>query len=357
MKKDETVFVGLSGGVDSSVAALRLKQAGYRVVGVFIRVWHPDFITCSEEADRLDAMRTAAALEIPFLTCDAREAYKALVADEMIREYRAGRTPNPDILCNKVIKFGVFEDFRRAHGAAYIATGHYARTQKNHNGGYELLTAVDETKDQSYFLSQIDASLLPHVLFPIGDTKKPAVRTEALQAKLPSATRPDSQGICFLGKLDMKEFLSHYITKEQGDVVDTHGAVIGTHDGALFYTIGQRHGFRVTSKETETVPLYVVGKNIAENRLIVDTMQKVSPAGTDYRLEDLNLLAPVAEHTTYDVVKRYHGARSKATISNLKSNSCHIHLATPADESSLGQTCVLYNGERVLGGGIIESYL
>jgi tRNA-uridine 2-sulfurtransferase len=357
MKKGDIVFVGLSGGVDSSVAALRLKRAGYTVVGVFIRVWHPDFITCSEEADRLDAMRTAAALEIPFLTCDAREAYKAQVADEMIREYRAGRTPNPDVLCNKVVKFGVFEDFRKARGAAYIATGHYARTQKNHNDNYELLTAVDKTKDQSYFLSQIDASLLQHVLFPIGDTKKDAIRTEALQAKLPSARRPDSQGICFLGKLDMKEFLSHYIAKEQGDVVDTHGAVIGTHDGALFYTIGQRHGFRVTSKETEAVPLYVVEKDIDGNKLIVDIAQKVSAAGTDYTLIDLNLLAPIVEHTTYDVVTRYHGERSKATVSNLSSKSCHIHLTTAGPTSSLGQTCVLYDGERVLGGGIIESYL
>lgn len=357
MKKGETVFVGLSGGVDSSVAALRLKNAGYNVVGVFIRVWHPEFVSCSEEADRLDAMRTAAALEIPFLTCDAREAYKALVADEMIREYTAGRTPNPDILCNKVIKFGVFEKFRKSHGADYIATGHYARIQKSTQGTYELLSAVDGKKDQSYFLSHIQRALLPHILFPIGDTVKDDVRKEALRARLPSAARRDSQGICFLGKLDMNDFLSHYIEKETGAVVDVHGAVIGTHDGALFYTIGQRHGFSITAYDTKTLPHYVVGKDLGSNTLVVATTQKVLVPGTRYRLIHLNLLATLEEGSTYSVVTRYHGPSAAATITEVTSGSCLVNISTESDMPSLGQTCVIYDGERVIGGGIIDAYL
>lgn len=357
MRKGETVFVGLSGGVDSSVATLRLKRAGYTVVGVFIRVWHPDFIACSEEADRLDAMRTAAALEIPFLTCDARDAYKALVADEMIREYRAGRTPNPDILCNKVIKFGVFEDFRKAHGAAYIATGHYVQTKQQSDGAYELLAAVDEKKDQSYFLSQVDASLLPHLLFPIGDTVKDDIRKEAANEQLPSAARRDSQGICFLGKLDMKEFLSHYIPKEPGNVVDISGVTIGTHDGALFYTIGQRHGFAITASDTGTVPHYVVKKDLSTNILVVDTSQKVVTAESDYALTHFNTLAPLRDGATYDVVTRYHGPRTKAILLKSSETSYRVHTLASSEQSSLGQTCVVYDGKRVLGGGIIDAYL
>jgi tRNA-specific 2-thiouridylase len=357
MSKGETVFVGLSGGVDSSVAALRLKSAGYTVVGVFICVWHPDFISCSEEADRLDAMRTAAALEIPFLTCDARDAYKALVADEMIREYKAGRTPNPDILCNKVIKFGVFEEFRKAHGAVYIATGHYARIVKIAGGTGELHAAIDPKKDQSYFLSQVDASLLPHLLFPIGDTLKDEVRREAASAKLPSATRRDSQGICFLGKLDMKEFLTHYIPKQTGNVVDITGAVIGTHDGALFYTMGQRHGFSITARDAGTVPHYVIGKDLSKNEILVDTTQKIITTGTDYELQNFNVLAPLVEGSHYDVVTRYHGPKTKATVQKLSETTYRVHTLAPCEQSSLGQTCVVYDGERVMGGGIIDTYL
>ncbi len=357
MTKGDLVFIGLSGGVDSSVAALRLKHEGYTVVGVFIRVWHPDFISCNEEADRLDAMRTAAALEIPFLTCDAREAYKALVADEMIREYKAGRTPNPDILCNKVIKFGVFEEFRKAHGAAYIATGHYARVEKSIADEYELLAALDTKKDQSYFLSQVDVNLLSHVLFPIGDTVKDEVRKEALAHHLPSATRPDSQGICFLGKLDMKEFLSHYIPKESGAVVDTAGVVIGTHDGALFYTMGQRHGFTITKGQVALAPHYVIGKDLEKNQIIVDTTQKVHRAGSDYVLTNLNLLCSIETTTAYDVVTRYHGPRAKATITMQSNSVCRVTPSVQSDQASLGQTCVIYDGERVVGGGIIDAYL
>ena len=356
MSKGDLVFVGLSGGVDSSVAALRLKQAGYRVVGVFIRVWHPDFITCTEEQDRIDAMRVAAQLEIPFLTCDAREAYKAGVADEMIREYQAGRTPNPDVLCNKVIKFGVFESFAKKHGAQMLATGHYAQ-RTGAGDDARLIVASDAKKDQTYFLWMIERALLAGVLFPIGDTLKGDVRSEAFHAGLSSASRPDSQGLCFLGKVDMKDFLSHYVTSEPGVVRDTSGKKIGTHDGALFYTIGQRHGIHTATAIDSTSPLYVVKKNISENELIVSQERPVLNIGAKFALSSINLLIPGAleEGSEYHVVTRYHGPRVRAHIATVAGTTI-VTLIGTGEAISDGQSCVIYDSTTCIGGGIIEPY-
>lgn len=353
--EEKMVFVGLSGGVDSSVAALRLKNAGYTVVGVFIRVWHPDFIICTEEQDRIDAMRVAAHLSIPFLTCDARDEYKALVADEMIREYERGRTPNPDVLCNKAIKFGVFEDFRKKYGIHYMATGHYAKVVTK-SDTTTLHAAPDAAKDQSYFLSMIDKKLLSHILFPIGNTLKGDVRKEAQKTRLPSAERRDSQGICFLGKLDMKDYLSHFIESEKGTVVDTHGSIIGTHDGVLFYTIGQRHGFSIISKRSNSTPLYVVAKDVTKNQLTVDTTPPLLTIGSRFSLSSPNLLIPEWVDGIYDIVTRYHGPKTKAFVT-FDGTNAHIVTEGTSDCASLGQTCVIYDNDKVLLGGIIESSL
>ena len=198
----KTVFVGVSGGVDSSVSAALLKDQGYSVVGVFIRTWQPDFIECTWRDERRDAMRVCAHLDIPFLECDAEDAYKNGVADYMIEEYKKGNTPNPDVMCNREVKFGVFWKFAKDHGADYIATGHYA---VNNNG---LRKSPDASKDQSYFLWTLTQDDLIHVLFPVGHLDKKDVRKLAEKYKLPTATKKDSQGVCFLGPLDMKEFLS-----------------------------------------------------------------------------------------------------------------------------------------------------
>ncbi|HMA78461.1 MAG TPA: tRNA 2-thiouridine(34) synthase MnmA, partial [Candidatus Paceibacterota bacterium] len=206
---NKTVFVGLSGGVDSSVAAARLKKQGYRVVGVFIKVWHPDWLVCNWEQERLDAMRVAAHLEIPFLTCDAEQAYKDDVATYFIEEYRTGRTPNPDVMCNQQVKFGRFLEFARAQGADYIATGHYVQ-RVDTEAGIELHRGVDTGKDQSYFLWSLTANQLEQSLFPVGSSTKAEIRTEAETLQLPVAAKKDSQGICFLGQVDIPEFLSHY---------------------------------------------------------------------------------------------------------------------------------------------------
>ncbi|HEY4510981.1 MAG TPA: tRNA 2-thiouridine(34) synthase MnmA, partial [Candidatus Paceibacterota bacterium] len=241
MKEKKKVYVGLSGGVDSAVSAALLQEKGYEVVGVFIKTWHPDFFPCTESEDRLSAMRVAVRLGIPFTTLDLSDTYRREVAEEMIGEYKKGRTPNPDVLCNKSVKFGGFYDFAVSEGADYIATGHYARTE---NG--LLFTGKDSAKDQSYFLWMVPSSVLSRTLFPLGLLTKGEVRARARALGLPNAARPDSQGICFLGDISMKDFLSHYIELKDGDVLDEKGSVIGRHKGSILYTIGERHGFEIS---------------------------------------------------------------------------------------------------------------
>lgn len=352
MEKKETVFIGLSGGVDSSVAAKRLLEQGYTVVGVFIKTWQPEFIQCNWEAERLDAMRVAAHLNIPFLTCDAEEAYKMDVADYMISEYQKGRTPNPDVMCNRYVKFGAFLAFAQAHGAHTVATGHYARIEE-HDGRYALFRGRDAEKDQSYFLWTLTQEQLACICFPVGDSSKKDIRHEAVAAGLPTAQKQDSQGVCFLGEIDMQDFLSHYIETAPGNVLNEHGAVIGTHEGALYYTLGQRHGFAIHNAGEHTVPLYVVSKSIAENTITVAPEPR-SSIHTSIILTDMNCMLtempPECEaqfryrQKPFRVKVEIHEARATLTV-----------LDTGIDMPSLGQSCVLYEGERCIGGGIIDS--
>lgn len=346
------VFVGLSGGVDSSVAALRLKKAGYDVTGVFIKVWHPDFLVCDWERERLDAMRVAAILEIPFLTFDAEEAYKRDVADYMIAEYQAGRTPNPDVMCNKYVKFGAFLEFALANGADYVATGHYAQIKET-DGSLGLYRGVDTNKDQSYFLWTIKKEQLKHILFPIGDSQKDDIRKEAEKAGLPTAKKHDSQGICFLGKIDLKEFLSHYIQAKQGNVLDVEGNVIGTHDGALFLTLGQRHGFTLSSSgEKERAPLYVVGKDMERNTITV--AEEVSTVDSkEVRLSAVNQITDFKDEEGLCAQFRYRQKPFEITLESVAGGVAVIVPETQTENPSEGQSAVIYRGEECLGGGII----
>src|SRR3989344_5097892 len=255
--KKKIVFVGLSGGVDSAVSAALLKKQSFEVVGVFIKTWHPEFLECNEEEERRDAMRVAAFLDIPFLTFDFEKVYKREVADYMIREYRAGRTPNPDVMCNKEVKFGAFLKKALSMGADFVATGHYAQ-----NKNLSLIKGVDPTKDQSYFLWTLKQNQLKHIIFPVGHLKKSQVRKLAEKYGLHTFQKKDSQGICFLGKLDMKEFLQHYIKPKSGRVLDINGKTIGKHNGATFLTLGERHGFTITSKTNHDRPYYIIAKDI-----------------------------------------------------------------------------------------------
>lgn len=349
----ERILVGLSGGVDSSVAALLLKRAGYEVVGAFIRTWHPDFVRCTEEQDRLDAMRVAAHLGIPFLTIDAKKEYEEGVAKEMIAEYAKGRTPNPDMLCNRVVKFAVMDRVRREIGAPFMATGHYARVE-HANGGTELHSAKDAAKDQSYFLANIEPAVLPYVLFPLGDLVKSEVREIAHASGLPSAARKDSQGICFLGEIDMRTFLGHYIEFVPGAVFDEQGAEIGTHDGAALYTIGERHGFKTHVRTDGAAAQYVVSKDMAKNTVTVSTKHPTFSAGSRFTLSMWNDIANGTPDGAYHAVLRYHARAVPVLLSHVDAQNV-IRLGSETDRPSPGQTCVIYRGTRVMASGIIES--
>ncbi|MFA6251658.1 MAG: tRNA 2-thiouridine(34) synthase MnmA [Candidatus Paceibacterota bacterium] len=373
-KINKTVFVGVSGGVDSSVSVALLKDQGYDVVGVFIRTWTPDFIKCTWQDERRDAMRVCAHLGIPFLECDAEEEYKKGVADYMILEYKKGNTPNPDVMCNREVKFGVFWNFAKAHGADFIATGHYAinnyelgtchdaRRVKN----YELKKGVDASKDQSYFLWTLNQDDLVHVLFPIGHLKKTEVRKLANKYKIPVAEKKDSQGVCFLGPLDMKDFLKHYIKSEKGDVLDEKGDIIGTHDGAVFFTLGERHGFTITQKSEKEEPLYIISKNIEKNTITVTTRQPTRQdlgGSNKVKINNVNWILNVPENEKrpasptsqggYQVQIRYHGELLSCRIEVKGQNEAKIIFEKEVLVDK-GQSIVIYDDDVCLGGGIVE---
>ena len=346
------VFVGLSGGVDSSVAALRLINQGYEVIGVFIKVWHPDWLECNWEAERLDAMRVAAHLGIPFLTCDAEEDYRRDVGEYFVREYQAGRIPNPDVMCNRYVKFGAFMRFALQNGADYIATGHYARVRED-GGAFRLYKGVDRNKDQSYFLWTLTQKELSHLLLPIGDTNKEDIRKEAEKAGLPTAVKKDSQGICFLGHIDIPDFLSHYTELTPGPVMDVHGNTIGSHKGALVYTLGQRHGFIVDNKGTASTPHYVVAKDIESNTVIVDTAPPVVVSGSHIYLESVSWTAePPKFGSEISAMVRYRQEPFTATLKE-EQGKIVIYPEIEIEKPPAGQSCVLYQGDECLGGGVI----
>ncbi len=348
--------MGLSGGVDSAVSAALLKQQGYNVVGVFIRTWQPDFIECTFREDRLDAMRVATFLDIPFLECDAEEKYKKAVAEYMIEEYKKGRTPNPDVMCNREIKFGVFWEFAKAHGADFIATGHYAQV-KHQTPNFKLQKGADTTKDQAYFLYRLTSTDLEHVIFPIGHLKKTDVRKLAEKFGLPNAVKKDSQGICMLGDLDLKKFLEHYIPSQRGDVLNEKGEIVGYHDGVLFLTLGERHGFTITKKTPSDSRYYIVAKDIEKNTITVSNKNDSSEGHTkteeNYRIENCSWvgLAPEKDKK-YTAQIRYHGEYLLCRVITLDENTATVIFENGTRVAS-GQSIVLYDKDICLGGGIV----
>ena len=352
----KTIFVGLSGGVDSSVTAALLKEAGHKVVGVFIRTWQPDFIECSFREDRLDAMRVAAKLGIPFLECEAEADYKKAVADYMVEEYKAGRTPNPDVMCNREIKFGVFWRFAKERGADFIATGHYARVESS---GVEhfLFVGADKNKDQSYFLWTLGQEDLEHTLFPVGGLDKPEVRHLAERFGLSTATKKDSQGICMLGDLDIKQFLSHYIEEKRGDVLNESGEVIGHHDGAVFLTLGERHGFTITKKTPNESPYYILKKDVVANTVTVGHELYPNKTAEDSKrltLERCNwILATPEAGDLFMAQVRYRGEYLPCRIIDIAESRTSIVFDDPVIAAS-GQSVVFYEGDICVGGGIVS---
>lgn len=352
MNTTQTVFVGLSGGVDSSVVAARLIKAGYKVVGVFIKVWHPDFMVCNWEQERLDAMRVAAHLQIPFLTCDAEAAYRDEVASYFIESYRQGFTPNPDVMCNQAVKFGAFLRFAEAHGADFIATGHYASVREV-AGHYSLWRGVDTNKDQSYFLWTLTQNQLARTLLPVGESTKDVIRAEAAALGLPTAQKKDSQGVCFLGQVDIPEFLSHYIDLVPGPVVNEAGDTIGEQQGAFVYTIGQRHGFTLHDNNTNRQPHYVIAKDVIHNTITVAEAAPQLDPNDQIRLTNINLIGDLPDQISAQI--RYRQAPFSVTVTDRTPTSLTLHPREVTDYAASGQSCVLYDGDQCLGGGIIEA--
>jgi len=367
--KNKKVFVAMSGGVDSSTAAALLKKEGYDVTGVFMKVWYPDFLTCTWADDRLDAMRVCAVLDIPFLTFNFEEEYKRDVVDYMIAGYQSGETPNPDVMCNAHIKFGAFFKKARALDADYIATGHYARLRREIQNPkskipnpkfktIQLLIAKDKNKDQTYFLWTLTQEVLTRTLFPVGEYTKPEIRKMAHQFGLPTADKKDSQGLCFIGKIDMKEFLKNYIKEEQGAVLNEKGEIIGQHDGVLFYTLGQRHGFTITKHTPDNLPHYIIAKDVQKNTLTVSTNPDSSHRQKTAKSIDIGNVHWIAGEAPQEGAPlvartRYREKLQDCHIVDVQKTRATIVFEGLTPIASPGQSLVLYKGEECLGGGII----
>lgn len=346
------VYVGMSGGVDSSVTAALLQEQGYDVTGVYMKNWSQDLpgFTCPWKEDYQDAKRVAVRLGIPFKMYDFEHAYRDKVVNYMIDGYKAGLTPNPDIMCNQEVKFKLFLEAALQDGADMIATGHYARI--NHGqAGAQLLAGVDTNKDQSYFLHRVTEKALVRSLMPIGGLDKPRVRELARKYGLSTAEKKDSQGICFVGKVGIKDFLQQFVRTQPGAIVDQDGNTIGEHDGALFYTIGQRHGLHVGGG----LPYYVVGKNMDKNEVYVTTdLQDDKLWSKTLRLASSHWINQEPDPSAaYTIRTRYRAELVPVLSLQKQDHAWHIELQDEVRAVTPGQSAVLYDGQRVVGGGIV----
>lgn len=352
----KTVYVGMSGGVDSSVSAALLKEQGYKVVGVYMKNWTKNLpgFDCPWKEDFQDAKRVAVQLGIDFKVFDFETQYKQKVVDYMIAEYIAGRTPNPDIMCNQEIKFKLFLQTALEDGADLVATGHYARAKDG-----QLLTAKDNNKDQTYFLYRVTTDALQKTLFPLGDYTKPEVRALAQKYGLITASKKESMGICFVGKVGIKDFLGQYVDSKPGSIIDQNGSRVGEHDGAIFYTIGQRSGLGVGGG----LPYYVVGKDMAKNEVYVTTdLNDKRLWSNQLYLTDVHWINQVPVDATVLVRTRHRApliegildlASSSPDMASYGGGTLKVKLNDDIRALTPGQSAVLYQGEHVVGGGII----
>ena len=361
-KKRARVVVGVSGGVDSSVAAYLLKEQGYDVIGLFMNNWEEEDegdSACSAASDWQDARAVCAGLDIPVYAVNFAAEYRARVFSYFLREYRLGRTPNPDVLCNREIKFGPFADYAKTLGADYIATGHYCAV-RNEDGGAQLWEAADKSKDQTYFLNQVRTAQLENVLFPLADMQKSEVRAIAEREELVTARKKDSTGICFIGERNFKKFLSSYLPAKPGKIVDIHGKELGRHDGLMYYTLGQRRGLGIGGIAGEDANRwFVVRKDMEKNELVVKCGDGEELMSSALDTEELNLIGKPPREKTFrcKVKTRYRQPAQDATAA-IRDDGAHIEFDLPQRAVTPGQYAVIYSSEgRCYGGGAIKDAL
>lgn len=371
MANGKKVYVGMSGGVDSSLAAAFLAEQGYDVTGTYMKNWTQDLpgVKCPWADDLADAKRVAVKLGIDFKVFDFENEYRHKVVEYMIKEYEKGRTPNPDIMCNQEVKFKLFLETALEDGADLIATGHYAQIANriwNMEGGElcdkimpnsnseipiaKLLQAVDKNKDQTYFLYRVTGEALGKTLFPIGEYTKTQVRQMAAERGLVTANKKDSQGICFVGQIGIRDFLSQYVEKNIGDIIDKKtGKIIGYHDGAIFYTLGQRHGLDVGGG----LPYYVVGKDMVKNEVYVTTdLNDDSLWMNKIELTDVHWINETPVAGRYQIRVRHRAPLNEASL-NFDDEKVILKPENPERAITPGQSVVIYDGEICLGGGIV----
>ncbi|PKK95878.1 MAG: tRNA 2-thiouridine(34) synthase MnmA [Tenericutes bacterium HGW-Tenericutes-4] len=358
MTQNKTVVVGMSGGVDSSVAALLLKQQGYNVIGLFMRNWEEEDASghCTAEEDYEDVKRVCNKLDIPYYTVNFSKEYMDKVFDNFLEEYKKGRTPNPDVLCNREIKFGPFLDYAKKIGADFIATGHYARV-KTENGHTYLLKGVDDNKDQTYFLNQLNEEQLSKTLFPVGHLTKPELRIIAKEYGFVTAEKKDSTGICFIGERKFRDFLKNYLPAKPGVIKDLQGNTIGKHEGLMYYTLGQRRGLNIGGlKGGSGERFFVIKKDMENNILFVNQGDHEELYSNGLIMHEMHWINGTPKQKQFECTAKFRHRQPDQQVTVELLDSGYVKLTFKQKQRAIteGQWAVLYNNDICLGGGVIE---
>jgi tRNA-specific 2-thiouridylase len=354
------VVVGMSGGVDSSVTALLLKEQGYDVIGIFMKNWDDtdENGVCTATEDYKDVAKVADQIGIPYYSVNFEKEYWDRVFEYFLSEYRLGRTPNPDVMCNKEIKFKAFLDYALELGADYVATGHYAQVEKDEQGIVHMLRGVDNNKDQTYFLSQLSQAQLARTMFPLGGMEKSEVRAIAERAGLATAKKKDSTGICFIGEKNFKQFLSNYLPAKKGNMVTEDGEIKGQHDGLMYYTIGQRQGLGIGGGGQSSEPWFVIGKDLASNTLYVGQgFHHDKLYATHLDASEIHFTVDTPMPQEFDCTAKFRYRQEDVPVHvclSADGTKATVTFAEPARAVTPGQAVVFYKGMECLGGGLID---